>query len=1200
MKDFKTFIIRLLILILTPILVIGGFAAYTHLSNARPQSGLLQYSVAPQIVFTGEPTSYTISFLGHKAPRPEGKPPPPVDMIFVVDVSGSMSDSLSDMVHAARTVAHELTTTKTHGQIRFALTVFDSNNNIKTTLNDDINSFYAELNNLTIDGGSNISTAFAPINQLLSQARPHAAKTVVFYTDGYVFYPDKIDDIIRDAEALRNQGIQIFSVSPPQDDASNMSLITGDPSRILRPHNLQDIVNRFRYVADALVGLYGDRAQLFHPLDGRNFLTPPEDSEWHRDDTGNLHRNVDYLPFRSVDYSHTLIPQTIGQWTVGLAPPTMTFITPQNQVETMNGERRPQLLVLNIWLLILAFLPALLWLLAYLLRHKPPELVPAYIPPPIRSLAQPTPLPLPSHAYLKRKTVVPTLFIGLGGAGRQALYATQEQLRAAHLEAKNLPYRFLYLDLDASQPVLKGNEENLREIIAPIEIRQTAQYLPPANQILPPHLKWFNPQDYLDASRAELDLSKGAQGRRVLARLALFQWLEKGELLTILKEENQKLLDFPSVDENRQIILFADRNGGVGNAWMIDIARLLRRIARQKQLSTVPDIISILSSAPNPQQQQNRQALDKEIETAQLTGAFPQRVTYQPDDELLDQTDTESPFNWLFSVIERAATQSAALSAVLVERYPRWTLLNNKLHQGQIVSLQAKSIHVMPDLNHQLVKREILLRLLGAEVLLDLELEEASQKLVIKSVPDPEKLLTQWHKACEPKGTPWHLLLNAVIGHTPQFFQVMEEKGHPDLIWFQQAFIASLTQQLRGHRTNGRWMPGQAVIGLRLFAERLAQQVKPQAPPNKLALIITQLIDLANNAANHIEQWLKDFMPLCEEIGKQKHQLIQQRETAQNRDNQLFIDKSINQQRIEQWTEQALHQWVGSQDITSAICERLFFTARLDKNEVIITLAAYVEDRQTFSTAEAAIKRLESYAETAAQQVPTLKVEGALAEIEEPQALARKLIDTQQVAEQTVMVMPTVTEKSVTKVLNDFREAIIDPAGHAPANYSYGDDHSAIRRLALRTEVLPDSSDVLPFVQAAEQIAELARQRAINKFQMDLPTFPPALRIALSQPDAFRSFSRAYKAGYIIKDETDERGITQWVFGDQKEFLTFGHANSLADAAANYVYMMKTPQMDFSERETTGDFSELESWQSVGGAPQNEDVFVLIAMMVED
>jgi hypothetical protein len=521
----------------------------------------------------------------------------------------------------------------------------------------------------------------------------------------------------------------------------------------------------------------------------------------------------------------------------------------------------------------------------------------------------------------------------------------------------------------------------------------------------------------------------------------------------------------------------------------------------------------------------------------------------------------------------------------------------------------------MPDLNYQLVKREILLRLLGAEVLLDLELDKASQKLVVKSVSDAEKLLIQWHKACEPKGTPWHLLLNAVIGHEgiTQFLKVMEEKGYPDSIWFQQAFIASLTQQLRGYHTNGRWvrtwMPGEAVVGLRLFAERIAQQVKPQVPPGKLAVILTLLTDLANNAATHLEQWLKDFLPLCEEIGKQKSQLVLQRENAQNRESQLFIDKSVNQQRVEQWTEQALHQWVGSQDITSAVCEHIFFMAHLDKKEVIITLAAYVEDRQTFSTAEAVVKRLESYAETAAQQVPTLKVEGALAEIEEPQALenlARKLIDTQQVAEQTLMVMPTVTDNSVTDANLKFKKAVVDPAGHAPANYSYGDDHSAIRRLALRTEVVSEISGVLPFIQAAEQVAELARQRAIDKFQLDLPTFPPALRTALSQPEAFSSFSRAYKAGYIIKDDTstDERGIVQWVFGEQREFLTFGDANSLADAAANYVYMMKTPQMDFSDGESEGegegDFYELETWQSVGGAPQNEDVFVLIAMMVED
>jgi len=122
--------------------------------------------------------------------------------------------------------------------------------------------------------------------------------------------------------------------------------------------------------------------------------------------------------------------------------------------------------------------------------------------------------------------VVPTLFIGLGGAGRQALSAVQEQLRAAHLDAKNQPYRFLWLDLDASLPqtelLTQRGFDNVRELVAPKDIRQAAQYRPLPNKPLPAHLNWFNPRDYLDATRDELELSTGAKGRRVLARLAKY------------------------------------------------------------------------------------------------------------------------------------------------------------------------------------------------------------------------------------------------------------------------------------------------------------------------------------------------------------------------------------------------------------------------------------------------------------------------------------------------------------------------------------------------------------------------------------------------------------------------------------------------------------------------------------------------------
>jgi len=1192
---FKTFIIGFLILTLTPILVIGGFAAYTYLSNASPQSGLIQYSVEPQIVFTGEPVNYNIHFSGDKAPRPEGKPMPPLDMIFVIDVSGSMHSSLPDMKNAARTVARELVNAYPSGHIRFSLTQFHDSSEIKSAWTPDPNVLYTGLNNLDLMSGNNgTDLAFPPIHQLFNQGRSNATKAVVFYTDGHIGVDDSI---IKKAEILRKQGVQIFSISPPGYDSEAMFHITGEWERVLEPLDLKDQVKKFRKVADIIIGLYGYNAGLTHHLDTENFFTPIEGTEWSKNDAGYLQRDIGYLSFKSLDFNQTLIPQTIGQWTVGLAAPEIAFINSQNQPDTMRGTRQPQLLVLSIWLLVLAFLPALLWLLAYLMRHRPTAIVPEYSPPPIRSLPLPTPLPLPYAAVLERKTLVPTLFIGIGGAGRQELVAIQEALRAGHLELNNPPCRFLGLDLDNST---QNDNDKVPELIAPQAIRQTAQYLPAVSEPLPNHLKWFNPQDYIDTARADLDLSKGSKGQRLLARLALFQWLEKGELLTALTEEYDKLLEFASIDDQRQIILIADHSGGVGSGWMLDIARILRRLASQNRdgQKLVPEMISILLSPSNLStiQQENRQALDHEIESAQLAGGFPQPVTYKPDDALLDQIDHESPFNWLFSV-----NSASALSAVLVERYPRWTLLNDPFNKGQIVSAKAKAIHVMPDLNYQLVKRDILLRLLGVEVLLDLERDEASQKLILKSFSEEEaeKLIIKW-QASEAKGTPWQLLLNLVVGLETQFFEIMEEKGHPDLIWFQQAFVASIARQLRGEKQDGRWvrtwMPSGAVAALRLFAERLEQRVQPQAPVGELLAIILKLIELSRETADSLELWVKEFIPFCEQIGKEQQQLIQQHQATSNLEDQIFIDKSLN---VEKSATEAMQQWVGSVDISSSLCERIFLIARLDKNAVAIVFAAYIEEKQEFSTAKAAAQCLQGYAECAAKTVSTLKVEGALA-AQDVQALAKYLVESQPVAEQVVMVTPSVVDAAVSKTLKEFKQALPSPAGHAPAKYCEGNDHSAIRRLALRTEVLPagdNDNQRLPFAQVAEQTAELIRQRAMTKFQINIPVFPATLRIALSQPDAFQSFSHAYKAGHIIKDEnsTDERGISQWVFGGH-QFITFGQANSLADAAANYVYMIKNPPMDFSDREPVGDFSELDAWQSLGGVPQNEDVFVLIAI----
>lgn len=1274
--NFKTFLIGFLILLLTPLLVIGGFWACTHWYNQRPQAGLLQCAVAPEMVWTGEPTTYTVTFLGDTIARPANQPPKPLDMIFVVDVSPSMGQIFSEMAKAAQAVAKNLQP----NNVRFALVSFREFAKIEVPWTTDPNALYTGLNGLAVsDGGTDGRTTFPPIGELLATARAEANKLIVFYTDGIIFQDERLhtspaigtspgegeihrseDHSIADnAEALRNnQGIKIFVLMPPLEsqhfDASDsMVLLTGDPSQVFRLESLQNLEHQlekqFQVVAETAIGTYAGGADIEHRLDGNNFSIPRRDtvgelnSTWQTENRPTENQNIEvfrqhlcYLPFKREEYKHTLIPQRTGLWEVGLAPPEMIYSTPQNEPKMEKCERRPLLLVLSPWLL-LFFLPALFWLLNYLyqLLRKITVAKREYLAPPIYPMSSPSPLPAPVPPPT-RSVVVPTLFIGLGGTGRQALYAIQQNLafRVGETSVPSPQVQFLWLDVDSGEQEKKmpfADAESsmpVREVVAPVTIRQVAQYLPVAHQPLPTHLAWFRPQEYLDTSRATLDLSRGSGGRRALARLALFQWLAtSSELGDLLKGEIEVLLKQESVDGLRQIVLLADRTGGVGSGWLIDMARLLRRLTRLKTRPAVsettkvsdtvqnfvPEIVGVLCSSgsrPTPQQQQNSQALLTELETAQKVGAFPQRVTYaEKSEEWFDQVDQESPFNWQFSVtgkeVTEVAMQGAELSAVLIERSPRWTLLHHRLNQGQLLSVQAKSIRVMPELNYQWVKQEILKRVLGPDVLLDLQPDVAGVQWVVAPLSgnQVEQLLGQW-AAIESKGTPWQLLLNASLSQTGQrlFLEVAKERGHPERVWFQRAFAASLSRQLRGPRGKGRWLPGEAVAVLRLLAERLETQVRPVAT-GTLADILAYVAELARHAATQLQRWLAEFMPLCEKLGKQQLGLLQQREFFKTVAGQVFLDKEMDLQRVRQSSQEALQRWVGSVDVIAALGEHLFFTVRAEKEGLIITLALYVEERQEFIEAKSVVAMLESYADRAARQVPTLRIAGALATLEEAQVkqLARALVDIDRRAGQVLMVMPNVSgeEKNAQEAMRRFRQAVVEPAGQATPDDCEGEDRSAVRRLEVRPEELLHGElmmDRLPFVQAAEQAAEEIRRQAETQFEMQIPLFPPALRLALSQPVAFRSFSRAYKAGHIVQ-KLDVMGVTQWWFTDTGDFLTFGKDNSLAlaVAAANYAYLVKSPPEDFPVEETPGDFSELDRWQQQGGVP-GDKVSVLIAI----
>ncbi|RKZ72836.1 MAG: hypothetical protein DRQ57_16275 [Gammaproteobacteria bacterium] len=1224
---FKTFFYGLLLLILAPIGIISGFIAYTHWFNALPQTGYLHSEVTPQILFSGERAEYSITYHGNLIPKPSGKLKP-LDMIFVVDISSSMDQTLPDMIQAAWTVAQELDQGYA-GTARLALIPFNTSAYIEVPWTNDINTFYVGLNKLTPSGLTDGLASFPSIQQLIDQARPEADKVVVFYTDGQV---DNVDKMAGKVDGLRRRKVETYTViTPSGGNPSNMIMIMDNPAHVLVPHNAKDLATAFRKVADQVTGIYAKGAQLLHYIDGRHFATPLEDDSSWRVNNNALQLNIGYLPYRSMTYKHPLVPKSIGLWTVGNEPPQVNFLDKQNQPQSHDCSRQPRLLVLSWWLLLLAFLPALWWIWNYLKYRWESEKTEEsrYTPPSIHSPLPPSALPLPVPPIRPRKTVIPTLFIGIGGAGRTALYATQDALKAAHLGNSQQPYHFMWLDLSHESnlkvPFEAWQAFSVEEIIAPSSV---CKITIPSGET---HLNWFDADKHIHDAHDVLNLSQGAQGQRDLARLALFQWLKSAELLPQLEAAYQKLLAFESIEGTRQIILFADRTGGVGSGWLIDIARLLRRLARKTReknhLDFIPDMIGIINAPTYPERgQANQQALDMELEVAQLTGAFPQRMVYslEPEPALLAQTDTEAPFNWLFSVAEddaiQRASQCAELSAVLVERYPRLSLLSERGTSRKIAATHLNSLHVLPDLDLQLVKLEILLRILGKEVLLDLERDPADQ-LTIPKIPEVKAmdLLEQWVER-EPKGSALQRFLQLAINSdiSDQFQEIIAENRIPELSWFQQAFTVFLNQQLWGKRNDKqRWireeMPGQVIAVLRLLAHRLTSVKDEISLPNnqdKFLNILEKIIQLATGAANQLQTWLDEFIPLCETAWQERHSLEQRRATVGAWKN-LLTDTSSNHQQIVQWTEQAMLEWVSqidsaSVDITSALCERFFFAAQFDQGDIKIMLSAYVstyiaKPQQAFYSAEMAKTAIENYANQIAQLVPTLTVEGALAKMDNPclrDQLARNMLKHQNDADQILVVTPTVINGNEKDMIHEFKTTI--PAGDINQKQDCdGDDHAAIRVVTLKDEFSDMSAENLPFIQDAEQTAEQVRQRAQMHFKMQMPVFPTALRIALSHPNAFRSFACAYQAGHIDQGE-DENGANQWFFKDQGEFLTFDKDSSLAVAAANYVYYhFQNPPHAFVEDDHGGDFSRLEAWLKKGGIP-DDDVLVLVAIKMDE
>jgi hypothetical protein len=1247
----RRFWLGLIVLLLAPLVVLAAFVLYVYFVNSRPQAGDLQTRVSPQVVMPWAEAVYYFDFAGFKpaptpAPSPTATPTPTpvptpsqIDMVFIVDESSSMTASIATMASAAQTVVQDLSKER-RGRIRYAAIRFDDTATTQTDWTDNPDQLAQGLGAIAQapkGGGTDGEVAFSKLQELLAAgARPQAEKVVIFYTDGQIYSLLNYDTIRDTAQRLRNdQHVDFYSVGPPyQGSDPIMTEITGDPDKVFDPLNPNELARMFQEIKVAVAptsgsgssGSAGTRTprdssgQLSHRLDGRHFATPLEGTSW-MPGSGAINLTIRPIPEGPATFAHPLVPRSAGLWTVGLESPRLIFFDKAGTRHQVTG-RRPLLLKITYFTLFLMLLPAILWSLAHLVprRRKVPvqskvlDLEP--VPPP----TFPEPLPLLPRLSLNRLPPIPTLFVGLGGAGRRALHAVRADLKQAHLNQPGQPYQFLWVDTDTQEAERKLQFEvwegyDIAESIPPPAVRQTADYLPETRDELQ-RLQWFNPNPYREAPRAQLNLTDGAKGERPLARLALFKWLSHASgILSPLIEHVKALITAPAADGQRQIVIFASADGGVGSGWFLDFGRLFQRIARQENGNSgeaLPDVIGVLCDSALSRHPGNKTALLKELETALTTRKFPVRVTYVSDEGLLDQVEAQSPYHWVFSVTANdepsVAAQAGELASVLVERHPRAGLLDlaQKVPQGKAIATQAFGVHVLPTLIFDQVRCELFLGLLGNDVLLDVIPDaQGGLKPLVVAADRPVQLLEDWSRN-ETAGSLMQLVLQAAIDSTAvQGFATLVETAPPDAReWFGRTFTSGVNQRLQGQAAGDTgwergWKPGEAIATLRLLSAGLSRNVKSELvnrnAPAQTTEIVDHLITLADAAANDLERWVQDFCRVLERIAAKQSQLDQARQNLLRMESRTYVDLQVTPKQVKDWARSGLESWLGTPDTISAIRKCLFFAIEANGSNVKTSVESFItKEPKHFASAEGVATEIDQLARTLALNVPAVRIGGVLAEMsaERRRDVARELVRIESQPPQVLLVLPQTAGllPQEQQAIEEFGPLIPKPPTHGPRTQQQGDDHSAVRRIELAEASDEHGSttiESLPFVEMPESIAEAVRRRAEKKYKIALPIFPSRLRIALAYPTAFLSFARAYKAGQIVLRQ-DDRGIEQWSIAETGQFLTFGSESSLDHAAANYARDIKDHPVSFVVTGEGGNFSKLEQWRLARTAPDND------------
>lgn len=204
----------------------------------------------------------------------------PVDIALVLDVSGSMSNSMggtSKLVALKKAAKKFLTNTANKNaaiaangnKIRVSLVKFASDAQIVNDLTDSMNTLRASVDALQAGGATRADYGLEKANAVLANARTNAKKVVVFFTDGEPnshsgFDDDVADAAVKNAKTLKDSRTTIYSVG------------------VFSKANPSDTSGRFNAYMNAVSSNYPNATtykNLGTKVDGGNYYMIASDSE---------------------------------------------------------------------------------------------------------------------------------------------------------------------------------------------------------------------------------------------------------------------------------------------------------------------------------------------------------------------------------------------------------------------------------------------------------------------------------------------------------------------------------------------------------------------------------------------------------------------------------------------------------------------------------------------------------------------------------------------------------------------------------------------------------------------------------------------------------------------------------------------------------------------------------------------------------